>query len=446
MVPLGPDATLLPAPDPPPGATPELREVDVPHEGALEPLELPFDQHDRYRLVADLCRAFARPGETLRVLDVGGRTGILRRFLPEARVDLVDVELADTAGLVLGDGTRLPVRHGAVDVVCAADTLEHVPPDRRAAFVRECCRAARRAVVLAGPYAHPDVDEAEQLLSDFLWAKLSLQHRYLAEHRANGLPVRADVERWCSDSGARAVASYGRGNLDRWLGTISLSMYLDHHPRMRGVARRLYRFLNRAVLDSDPRGTVYRHGVVAVFDGSPLPTAEEVAAPPLRDIDRELAATLSHVGRELLAFDQQRDVFDAECRRLESVVQSLGRDLEGHREVLRRQSEELVQHRAVLQDRERLLDETRQVLTEVREDLERHRAALRAEREERSAERARHAEVEDELRVQLAQHRAHARDLAQELGAVRAEARAIQDELLRKTRWRRKLWALLGRR
>ncbi|HKX46862.1 MAG TPA: class I SAM-dependent methyltransferase, partial [Planctomycetota bacterium] len=101
-----------------------------------EPLRLPFDQYQRYRLVSDVVERLRGGRARLRVLDVGGRTGLLRGFLPEDEVVLVDLEPSDVRpGLVLGTGSRLPFRSGAFDVVCAFDTLEHVPPEQRAAFV-----------------------------------------------------------------------------------------------------------------------------------------------------------------------------------------------------------------------------------------------------------------------------------------------------------------------
>ena len=63
---------------------------------------LPFDQYQRYRLVADLIDRVRRPDGELRILDIGGRTGLLRKFLPNDRVDLVDLESSDLEGLVLG--------------------------------------------------------------------------------------------------------------------------------------------------------------------------------------------------------------------------------------------------------------------------------------------------------------------------------------------------------
>ncbi|MDE0916614.1 MAG: class I SAM-dependent methyltransferase, partial [Planctomycetota bacterium] len=116
-------------------------------------LELPFDQYQRYRLVADILNEVRPKGRTLSILDVGGRTALLRQFLPSDDVTAVDLEMSDEPGLVLGDGSRLPFQDGSFDVVAGFDTLEHVPPARRTAFVDECARVASRWVVLIGPYA-----------------------------------------------------------------------------------------------------------------------------------------------------------------------------------------------------------------------------------------------------------------------------------------------------
>ncbi|MEC8493887.1 MAG: hypothetical protein VXZ39_03120, partial [Planctomycetota bacterium] len=67
-------------------------------------LDLPFDQYQRYALVGALLESVRAPGETFQVLDVGGRTALLREFLPMDRVQLVDVDPSDVDGLVLGSG------------------------------------------------------------------------------------------------------------------------------------------------------------------------------------------------------------------------------------------------------------------------------------------------------------------------------------------------------
>ena len=113
---------------------------------------MPFDQYQRYRLVADLINQVRPRGSSLRILDVGGRTGLLKRFLPSDHIELVDLEASAEPGLVLGDGARLPFVSESFDAVVSFDTLEHVPTRLRGAFVRETWRVAKSWVVLVGPY------------------------------------------------------------------------------------------------------------------------------------------------------------------------------------------------------------------------------------------------------------------------------------------------------
>ena len=159
----------------------------------MNPLRLPFDQYQRYRIVADIVERL-RPlaaadgkGRKPRILGGGGRTALLREFLPKDDVLLVDMDPSEAVGLVLGDGGALPFRSETFDAVCAFDTLEHVQPDAREAFIEECWRVTSKWVLIAGPYDAPRVREGEKLLQRFLREKLGVDHRYLNEHLENGI-------------------------------------------------------------------------------------------------------------------------------------------------------------------------------------------------------------------------------------------------------------------
>jgi hypothetical protein len=303
-------------------------------------LELPFDVYQRYRLVTDVlgrlraeeARRSGDPARRLAVLDVGGRTAVLREFDRLDDVALVDVEpLAGVANLVLGDGARLPFRDRAFDVVCAFDTLEHVPPPMRDAFVDECARVARSYVVLAGPYDAPEVVQAEELLQRFLAEKLAYRHRYLEEHRHNGLPDRARVEARLKAAGG-TVRSLGHANLERWLALLCVSMYLDLEAGLRGLAKALFRFYNARLYASDHAAPVYRHAVIAALGEAPFPNLDG-----LLDAPRAPAGALApfaELGRELLAFDRERDAWRGVEGRLRETISTLEQDLAGHREAL----------------------------------------------------------------------------------------------------------------
>ncbi|MBL8860639.1 MAG: methyltransferase domain-containing protein [Planctomycetes bacterium] len=354
-----------------------------------DPLELPFDQYQRYRLVTDLLAGLRAQAEPLAILDVGGRTANLRAFLPADRVHLVDVEASAEPGLVLGDGARLPFQDRAVDVVAAFDTLEHVPPPARPAFLAECARVARRWVVVAGPYRAPAVDESERLLQRFLRDKLGLEHRYLEEHRHHGLPDLPESRAALEAAGLR-TAAIGHGSLERWLPLMCLSLYLDHEPELRSLARSVFRFYNRELYASDSTPPVYRHALVAARAGAPLPATPVALAPQAAPAG--LLARFDEVLGELVAFDRARGAWTTERERLWETVRTLTADLAGHRDALAAERElraeavqvaraleaESVEQRAELARRESAAQDQRLAVERMRAELERDLALLRA--------------------------------------------------------------------
>jgi DNA repair exonuclease SbcCD ATPase subunit len=434
----------------------------------IDVASLPFDQYQRYRLVADLLGEVRAPGRTWNVLDVGGRTALLRAFLPEDRVTLVDLEASSERPLVLGDGSALPFADASFDVVAAFDTLEHVPVARRAAFVSECKRVARSYVILAGPYQSPDVEEAEKILQQFLKDKLAVEHRYLEEHRHNGLPVRAAVESQLRDLGA-SVVGIGHGNLERWLALITLSMYMDYRPELRAIAARFHRFYNEKLYASDHGEPVYRHAIVAALDGARLPTHErrrgDGAAPA------GAVARINELAFELVAFERERQAFEAERERLRKVGRDFASDLEGHKKTLAEARGIQAQQARVigtltkdLEGHQRSIGDLQRDLTLARETLEReiagHRSVIDALRGEIDVgvraqnetvlrfqgEIAEHKAVTAALEADLEGHRGHAVTLTRELGEARRgldEAHAELTRLVSELRARDELIALL---
>jgi len=294
-------------------------------------LALPFDQYQRYRLVADILESLRPDGEPLELLDVGGRTALLRQFLPGDRIHLVDVEASEVDGLVLGDGSCLPYRTDSVDAVVAFDTLEHVPPARRGAFLQECRRVARSWVVVAGPYDTEGVAQAEEHLTAFLREKMNTEHRYLAEHASHGLP-KLDETEVALAGGEAKVLSIGHANLERWLALMCLELYMDRDAPLRGIAAKVFEFYNAALYASDHAPPVYRHAVVAALGDATLPTRDVLPEPPVAPAGS--LAGLQHLIEELLRYDVDRDTVTREWDRLEKVNADLLMDLDGHKDTL----------------------------------------------------------------------------------------------------------------
>ena len=380
---------------------------------------MPFDQYQRYRLVADVLENVRPKGEALEVLDVGGRTALLRRFLPNDEVELVDLEESEETGLVIGSGAQLPFKDGAFDAVVCFDTLEHVPPALRDAFAAECARVARRWVVIAGPYHTAQVERAEELLQQFLGEKLGEKHRYLEEHRDLGLPDRKQTEACLRAAGAR-VRSIGHANLERWLPLMCVSLYMDRDAALRGMAEGFHEFYNEALYASDHAKPVYRHAVVAAFGKAALPKADELLGPSVAP--KGSLKPFDHMVQELLAFDSQRDVVKAEWDRLETVHRGLEADLAGHKASIDGLRDDLAVRDEVIAQKDAGLQK-------LESGIKSARTAAGDEAETLRADLAEHDKTIDTLRAELETRDAGVSALEQELTRERTAGVAEREQL-----------------
>ena len=234
---------------------------------------LPFDLFERYELSRRLIPLLTpMRGMPLRILDVGGHSSPLKQLFPRDRVVLTDLQPPGSLTVlplrydayVQADGTRLPFADRAFDVVTAHDALEHVPPQRRADFLAELLRVARRFVIVNGPVWAPETVWAEQRLSAFL-ERLGVRSEYLEEHRTLGLPRTEEIDRVLTESG-RPHVEVENGNLWVWLAANATKNYLRTVGGDPGLERMLDETMNRVLALRDLRGTRYRRAYVVAED------------------------------------------------------------------------------------------------------------------------------------------------------------------------------------
>lgn len=129
-------------------------------------------RHDRF-----LALTGATPAT--RIVDVGCGALGLRGLAPELDVTGVDlVERPDYPGpFVRADATRrLPFDDGSFDLAYSSSVVEHLPPERRAAFAAELRRVARGWWVQTPAFSFPV--EPHALLPAAHWLPLGLRRRY----------------------------------------------------------------------------------------------------------------------------------------------------------------------------------------------------------------------------------------------------------------------------
>ena len=265
-------------------------------------LALAFDQYQRYTVVkqvADLIRSHLAQ-RRLRVLDVGGFFRTRRgepilpmvHFLPLDEVVAVDLVAESLPNYVLSSGRSLPFRDRAFDLVASCDTLEHVVPTDRPAFVEELLRMASHYLVLVAPFDGP-ARRAELVLYEYLTSH-GLEHVALREHIEFGLPNASALRASLVERGL-AFAEFPDGYLHHWL----LMMLIKHTPGFSlDFHLDLDRYYNRHFSPEDRREPAYRRVFVVAQPGNEDLVA--VIAEKFRPVDSPPSKPLFDVVADLI--------------------------------------------------------------------------------------------------------------------------------------------------
>jgi hypothetical protein len=336
--------------------TTDAAELASPTEDPREtdPLRLPFDQFQRYTGAAQLIKALG--AEKGRTLEMGASPGFSEIFFGEADLFFTDRFGVHEGRFTVADGVALPYPDETFDVVVALDTLEHIFPQHRAAFLREIKRVSRDVVVLSAPHATQDVELAEAALQAFVTTRFGEVFQTLQEHIDNGLP---QAEHTAAALGADGwnVASFGSGYLPRWL----LGMVFHHELLATGLPElpELHAFYNQTVAPHDNREPAYRR----VFAASRRRGADELQAAvdscASGEEPAQVTATLAAIGgavlaRRLTPHAVEIAAAEGEARRLREEVQNLQRvvvDRDAHLLDLRERNADLQAQVAELSQR-----------------------------------------------------------------------------------------------
>lgn len=324
-------------------------------------LQLPFDQYQRYTGAAKVVDRLMS-GRPFSMLEVGGAPGFPELFFAPERLAVVDRFGHHEGNFVIVDGARLPFDDQAFDVVVTLDTLEHVVPEDRPAFLSECRRVSRELVVLSAPHATPYVVEAERALQSFVTARFGEVFETLQEHSDRGLPV---AEATLAQLGADGWASTSlpSGYLPRWL----MGMVVHHELLAVGMPELpdLHSFYNRLMGPYDNAEPGYRRLVVSSRtrgqdELDSVRDALVVPAPP-GHADTVLTAIAGRLLSERVGYGQAEQV--RKSRAHDSIAGDLaGRTVEV--EVLRAQLDDMTRRHTELAGRVNALEDERRHLTE----------------------------------------------------------------------------------
>jgi SAM-dependent methyltransferase len=217
---------------------------------------LPFDLFQRYQLASRIAERL--PIRT--ILDVGGylgdRYGHLAFsgdfFTGHIQVTSTDLRACDHPRHQQADACSQPFSDRSFDLVLSMDVLEHLPPLRREPFLEELLRVSSQYIIVAAPFASPEVTRAEeQLLENLLSSRPFLQ-----EHRELGLPEASWLEQFFSDRGC-FLYRLPSGYLPRW----TAAQVMANHYSQGGdylLSRAFHRLYNRSFFPFDQLEPAYR--------------------------------------------------------------------------------------------------------------------------------------------------------------------------------------------
>ena len=236
-----------------------------------------YDQVQRYVLVSTLLdRMTAQKALPVRVLDVGANVlNLWPRLFPGDAVQFTrcDVERFsnDPDFVVIPKDGPLPFDDLSFDVVVGIEVLEHLPGDKRGAFLEDCLRVAHHGAIWTCPNGSPDVAEAEREANAAYEARQGSPHPFLQEHADFDLPrseeIVADLQKldypW---------AVFDNAPLEHWLSMLVLGETLAE-CQASGLVRK---WMNQAIPNISTSPAYRRVYVVAKsFEASdvfePLP-------------------------------------------------------------------------------------------------------------------------------------------------------------------------------
>ncbi len=342
----------------------------------------PFDQRQRYEVVAALARLLPSP---CRILDVGGFYRELdgeallpiEQAVPDARSVTVDLERVTLPRYAVADGRRLPFADRQFDIVSCLDVLEHVPRDGRRAVADELLRVTRSYIVVAAPVGDDDAAHREAALQGFVRDHLGGEQQQLKEHAELELPQDAELRAALP----AATRSFGYGNLDRWAVLMFAKHYLLGLPHnLTGFYRldELYSALDAAV---DRRPPFYRRFYLSARSGAAEQPLDEVAS-RYAEVDGAGASSvtdeaLRYVFDVLLGNDPER--LAAERRPLEErigTLEGIQAELQAHIRTLEGVIADLQSHIRALEETIGGLQAHRTTLEETIAGLQTHRQQI----------------------------------------------------------------------
>jgi SAM-dependent methyltransferase len=191
----------------------------------LHTSSLPFDLYQRYRFAGDVIQTI----QPASILDAGGNLGDANGHLavsheffssPDyspSKIISSDLRHCDHPDHIPGNALSLPFPDKFFEMVVSLDVLEHIPGESRLHFLEELNRVSSNWILLAAPFASPEVKKAEKALV----SELGLH--FLDEHTELGLPQEDLITNFFKSEKGCHIQKFENGYLPRWFQMLPLT-------------------------------------------------------------------------------------------------------------------------------------------------------------------------------------------------------------------------------
>ena len=228
-------------------------------------LDLPFDQYQKYRIVADVIERLRGDAGPLRILDAGTDEGILSSFLPEDRVTVLDQRAAEEGA------AALPYEEQAFDYAVSVDVYGRIEPGARDEHLLELRRVSQRGVLLAAPFDSDVVRGAERVANEFRRALHLADDMRSLEYAKNGHPKLEDAQRFFEER-EDTVFVLPNGYVPHWIAMTCLASY---GSKLEGALDDILEHVNAFYYESmyklDTAEPSYRHLLVSLKEPAQAP-------------------------------------------------------------------------------------------------------------------------------------------------------------------------------
>lgn len=228
-------------------------------------LTIPFDQYQRYKIIADIINKFRKDKKIFKILDVGaGFEKTLKKFLPDDDIYFFDKdyppELKTRAKFITGDITKVDL-NDSYDFVISIDAYEHISPISREGFINKLIHLSKIATIVAAPFDTPGVHENEIFANEAYKLSHGIEYKWLHEHIHNGLPSLPFTLELIEKSGFNYTV-IPNGYLPRWFEMISIYFLTEGMPELSKSMEELYEFYNKNFYSYDNVNPAYRQVIV----------------------------------------------------------------------------------------------------------------------------------------------------------------------------------------